>query len=238
MQWRRRVEVTPEQHRPVDNPQRRLRLNIETSQSALGRRPHVVGLVGGVASGKSLVADQFRQLGAAWLDADRAGHQVLRLPQVRETLVRRWGTEILNHEGEVNRSAVARRVFGGTEQAKAELAFLEQVSHPEIRRVLQAEIAALDPNRVPVAVLDAAVMLKSGWNTICDTIVYVDATRTQRLSRALQRGWSEEEFHARERNQESLDEKRRYAGSMIDNTGSIEQTRAQVEALYQRLLNR
>lgn len=196
----------------------------------------MVGLVGGIASGKSLVADQLRELGAAWLDADRAGHEVLRLPHVRDQLVSRWGSEILDAEGRINRAAVARRVFAGTSQAKTELEYLESISHPEIGRLLQEQIAQLDPGQTPVVVLDAAVMLKSGWNKICDIIVYVDSTRAQRLERALKRGWTEEEFDARERNQEPLHEKRRYAGSMIDNTGTIEQTRAQVEALYRRLL--
>ncbi len=84
--------------------------------------------------------------------------------------------------------------------------------------------------------LDAPLLLEAGWDKFCDTLVFVDAPRELRLARALARGWSEEDFAAREGVQESLDWKRRRADVVVDNSGSPEQTRSQVERLWHSLI--
>jgi dephospho-CoA kinase len=88
----------------------------------------------------------------------------------------------------------------------------------------------------PIGVLDAPVMLKAGWDKLCDTIVFVDASNELRLARALGRGWSQGEFAAREAAQESLELKRRLADMIIDNSGPPETTRAHVERLWHLLV--
>src|SRR4051794_22973741 len=97
----------------------------------------IIGLVGGVASGKSLVARMLIELGAVHLDADRTGHAVLAEDaDVRDALIHRWGDSILAPNGEINRSAVARKVFGTTPAAANERKFLEDLLHPRIRERL------------------------------------------------------------------------------------------------------
>ncbi|MBX3412308.1 MAG: dephospho-CoA kinase [Pirellulales bacterium] len=204
--------------------------------AALPRRAPVIGLMGGVASGKSLVARQFADLGATVLDGDRAGHAVLRLDEVKAALRERWGSNVFDDAGEVNRAAVAQRVFQPTDEARRELEFLEGVTHPRIGEMLVSQLQqARDDRDVPAIVLDAPVMLEAGWSEICDKMVYVDARSELRLARARQRGWSEADFARREAAQVSLDTKRAKADVAIDNSGTPEETRAQVERFWRGL---
>ncbi|HVC92769.1 MAG TPA: dephospho-CoA kinase [Pirellulales bacterium] len=196
----------------------------------------VVGLLGGVASGKSLVARQLCDLGAGLLDGDRAGHEVLRLPEVETLLRKRWGDAMFAADGHVDRRALARIVFAPPPEGPRELEHLERITHPKITHRLREQAATLAAAGMPVVVLDAPVMLKAGWNEFCDSIVFVDASREVRQARAQERGWSQEDFAAREAAQESLDVKRRLADTIVDNSGSVEATRAQVERLWQSLV--
>jgi dephospho-CoA kinase len=194
---------------------------------------HVIGLLGGVACGKSLVASLLGDEGAKVIEADALGHQVLRRSDVKQALAERWGDAVLDQDGEIDRAAVAKVVFEPTPRGRDELAFLERLTHSKIGDLLRERIEqTARRSSVPAIVLDAAVMLKAGWHALCDTIIFVDAPRDVRLQRAAARGWSEEDFAAREAAQESLDEKRRRADVIIDNSGSIESTRAQVERFW------
>ena len=114
--------------------------------------------------------------------------------------------------------------------------FLEQLTHPEIARLLMQEANRMAASGVTAVVLDAAVMIEAGWDEWCDKLVYIEVPRTIRLARALARGWKEEDFTAREAAQKSLDFKRRRADVVIDNSGSTEQTRAQIERCLPTLL--
>lgn len=191
----------------------------------------IIGLLGGVASGKSLVAEEFRRLGAGVLDADRAGHEVLREDDVKDALRNRFGAAVFDSEGEVDRPALARLVFGGAEQ-RENRAFLEQLTHPRIAEQLEDQAEEMAKSGAQVAILDAAVMLRAGWNSVCDCVVFVEAPDKVRLQRALARGWTAEEFHAREAAQETLDTKRGFADQVIDNSTSVEYTRTQVEQFW------
>jgi dephospho-CoA kinase len=189
----------------------------------------VIGLIGGVASGKSVVAAELARLGAAVLDADRAGHEVLALPDVVSAIRQRWGERAFDASGNVDRRAVGRIVFEPGPTGKSELEFLEQLTHPRIGELLMRQVAGLSAGGARALVLDAPVMEKSGWYGLCDRIVFVDAPRDVRLARARQRGWTEEDFAAREGAQESLEKKQGRADFVVDNSGSLTETRAQVE---------
>jgi dephospho-CoA kinase len=109
------------------------------------------------------------------------------------------------------------------------------LTHPEIGRLLQQQAEALAASGTAVAVLDAPLLLEAGWDRLCGRLIYVDAPRQVRLSRALARGWSQEDFAAREAAQESLDAKRKRADLVVDNSGSPQETRVQVERFWQSL---
>jgi dephospho-CoA kinase len=196
----------------------------------------IIGTTGGVASGKSLVARRFAELGAGVLDADRAGHEVLRLPHVEAAARQRWGEAVFGPDGRIDRQRLAPIVFACGPEGAKERKYLEQLTHPEIARKLREQADAMAAAGTTVAVLDAALLWEAGWNEFCHKTVFVEAPREARLERATARGWTKEEFMAREAAQESLDRKRRSADAIIDNSGSPQRTQAQVEQFWASLL--
>ena len=196
----------------------------------------VIGILGGVASGKSLVAGQLAQRGAGLLDADRAGHEVLRLPEIEAAARARWGEKVFGRDGRIDRARLAGIVFAPGPEAEREREFLEQLTHPEIGRRLAGQAERLAASGTPAAVLDAPLLLEAGWDGFCDKLIFVDAPPQVRLARALARGWSEEDYAAREAVQESLDVKRKRADVVIDGSGSPERVQAHVERFWHSLV--
>lgn len=204
----------------------------------MSQRYHVpvVGLVGGVGSGKSAVA--------AWVaakrniivvDGDRVGHQVLEQPLVKEQIRQRFGDDVFDAGGDVNRKKLAERVFGPLPEHRQARAGLEQISHPRIEEVFRGTIADAESSlNTEAVVLDAAVLLEAGWDGLCDAIVFIDTpeeTRTQRVQS--NRGWSETELTQREASQLSLDSKRSRADFVISNVADVADAGKQLE---QRLI--
>jgi dephospho-CoA kinase len=198
----------------------------------------ILGLVGGIASGKSVVANVLRDMGALVLDADRAGHFVLREPAVISELTKRWGPGILDSTGQINRRAVAKIVFG--QGNDAERKFLEQLTHPRIEALLKQELQTIknSSEAPPVLVIDAALLFEAGWDKLCDTILFVDAPRDIRLERAVARGWSAEQFAAREAAQLPPEEKRQRSDIVIRNVRTLENIREVLRLTWRhRLVN-
>jgi dephospho-CoA kinase len=192
--------------------------------------------VGGVASGKSLVARELVELGAGWLDADRAGHEVLDLEEVKQAIRDRWGDEVVDARGKLSRAAIGRLVFGDAASAASDRQFLERLTHPRIGELLGRQAAALEAAGKKVLVLDAPLLIEAGWSEFCDKTIFVEAPREVRLQRARGRGWSEAEFAAREAAQEPLDVKRKRADVVLDNSGSSEAIQEQVEQFWGSLI--
>ncbi len=192
----------------------------------------VVGLLGGVASGKSTVSQLMAEAGAGVLDADRAGHEALLLPQVEQAARSRWGESVFDVDGRLDRSRLAQIVFTPPPDGIRERRFLEQLTHPEIAKIIQRQADALAKEACPVAVLDAPLLLEAGWDRLCSTLVFVDVPREIRLSRALDRGWSSAEFTAREQAQLPVEAKRARADLVVENAGKLEETRRQVAQVW------
>ena len=184
----------------------------------------VIGIAGGVASGKSLVTDCFQHFGAIVLDADRIGHQVLQQPLPIQQLVNHFGDGILS-DGQIDRSRLAQIVFAKAPEGPSALQQLEAITHPRIGEqiLLQLELARQDPSN-QACVLDAPVMFKAGWDKLCDKIVFVDVPLETRNQRARNRGWASDELIKRERNQIAVEAKRQRATDIIDNLNTKEST--------------
>lgn len=193
-----------------------------------------IGLVGGVASGKSLVGRMLVELGAGLLDADRTGHAVLAEDaEVREAVRKRWGNSVLTSAG---RSIIAKHVFADTDTGAIERKFLEELLHPRIRArlcELRDQFAAAGK---PAVVLDAPLLLESGWDPLCDLILFVDVPRQMRLERAQTRSWTEAEFDRREAAQWPVDKKRAAANVVLANSGSEAELRTAVEDFWRRYI--
>jgi dephospho-CoA kinase len=199
---------------------------------------HILGIVGGIASGKSAVSAALDELGAVVLNADSAAHEVLQQEDVKRALVTRWGSEILAGQGQVDRNAVARRIFSTKQgnstrvETERDRQFLEQTIHPRIRQQFQREIERLARQGEAVAVIDAPLLLEAGWGVACNDILFVDCPAEIRLKRALQRGWTKQQFLEREAAQWPIEEKRRASTVQIDNSGN---SRAQLVKSVRRL---
>jgi dephospho-CoA kinase len=195
----------------------------------------IIGIVGGVASGKSLAAKVLVELGAVHLDADRTGHDVLAEDaDVRQAVVERWGTEILDRTGKVDRKAVAARIFDRSPTGDADRKFLEDLLHPRIQERLNAKRDKAVAEGKPAIVLDAPLLLEADWGGLCDIILMIDSPRKLRLERALKRGWSVEEFDRREGAQWPAEKKRTFADVVIDNSGTAEDFRQSVIEFWHR----
>lgn len=196
----------------------------------------VLALVGGIGAGKSAVASLIaEQLPTEILDADKLGHAALRDPAVRDTLVTGFGHDLLGDDGHIVRSRLAAKVFGDTPEHAAARARLEAITHPVIREAVQQRIAELRASsRVRLIVLDAAILLESGWSELADLILFVDTSPAERQRRVAARGWSLDELQKRERTQWTLERKRAAAHDTLCNSGSLVETRQAVADLIRR----
>ncbi len=202
-----------------------------------GTKVPLLGIIGGIASGKSFVAEQLERLGAVVVSADRWAHEVLKSEDVKQAIRQRWGEKVFGPDDQVDRAAMAKIVFAPPPDGPRELKYLEQLTHPIIGQRMREQVAELVTHSATAAiVLDVPLMLESGWNKVCDRIVFVDASPEVRLARARARGWTQEDFARREAAQESLESKRAHADVVIDNSGSPESTAAQIELFWHSLV--
>jgi len=194
-----------------------------------------IGLVGGVASGKSLAGQMLVDLGAVLLDADRTGHAVLAEDaNVQLAVVERWGDGVLGTDGRIDRAAIARHVFAETAAGAADRKFLEDLLHPRIRRRLNQQRDEAAASGRPAVVLDAPLLLEAGWGPMCDLVLMIDSPRELRLERAKARGWSDAEFDRREAAQWPPNKKSRLADVVIANQGTDEELRSAIADFWHR----
>ena len=193
-----------------------------------GRKP-VIGLIGGIGAGKSTAARCFAARGGFVIDADALGHEVLRQPEIVEKIVGRWGEGVRKPDGSLDRRAIARIVFADPEERNA----LEQLVFPYIgKRCLEEIDRAITNPAVRFVVLDAAVLLEAGWNSVVDRIVYIDAPRNVRLARlSIRSGWTDADLAAREAAQWPEERKMARADAVIVNAAGPAELQEQVDRL-------
>lgn len=172
------------------------------------------------------------------IDGDEAGHKVLTFPSVKEQIRKRLQDTVFDERGEVVRASLARRVFGSSPRHREARAVLEAIVHPEIQKILKGQILAARHLAVEAVILDAAVLLEAGWAELCDTVVFIDTPRRQRLRRiAENRRWTEAELTARETSQWAVDAKRRAADYVVDNSGTLNEAGIALERIVVHIMN-
>jgi len=197
----------------------------------------VVGLIGGVSSGKSTIASMLADKGAAVIDADRLGHEVLAEASTIETLHRRFGDQVINDKGMIDRSQLGKLVFGNTLTASKNRKDLEAIVHPKIRKLALSRIEQLRSNNLHRAIiLDAPLLLEAGWKELCDLVVFVDTPIELRQAWASSRGWDASELAKREASQASLPTKVAASNFVIHNSIDWDVVTQQVDSLWQRLI--
>lgn len=180
----------------------------------LNAAPVVLGIAGGIGSGKSKVAGLFGDLGWLVVDFDAEIRTALSTIAVRDTLVDWWGERVLGDDGNLDRKAIASIVFADEADRKR----LEGLLHPMVLLTReQARQRARDAG-APGIVLDAPLLFESGQDGACDAVVFVDAPFETRLKRVREhRDWSETDLRAREASQMSVEEKRTRSRFVVDN---------------------
>jgi dephospho-CoA kinase len=193
----------------------------------------VIGVIGGIGSGKSMVAGLLSQDGGKVISGDLLGHEALAQPEIKRRITAEFGVGILGEDHQIDRQKLGRVVFADPARRHA----LEKIVFPWIEgRLRQLIESGRREDAVRFIVLDAAIMVETGWHKVCDHMVFVDAPREVRLGRvAQQRGWTASEVASRERAQMPLDEKRRWVDFEIDNSGPPEAARQQAAQLLRRL---
>ena len=193
----------------------------------------IYALTGGIASGKSTVASMFRELGAVIVDADKVAHRVYAKgsPLQRE-LVRRYGRSVLGASGDIDRRRLARILFSSAK----EKAWLESRIHPETRRLIGAEIQKALRQKAPLILVEAALHVETNYHRSFPGMIAVASGKGRQLERLVEReALSLMEAKARIASQLPEAKKNRLADWVIDNSGSLAKTKAQVRRLFQEM---
>jgi dephospho-CoA kinase len=189
----------------------------------------ILGLTGGIGSGKSMVALMFAQLGADVIDADQLARDVVEpgQPALLE-IAATFGRDLLLPDGRLNRGKLAGIIFADA----AARAKLNAITHPRIRERMEAEVVARDSGP-GVLILDIPLLYESARADSVEKVIVVWVDPETQLRRLIERdGLSMDEAHRRVATQMPLNAKRSRADHVIDNSGSRENTRRQVEAVY------
>lgn len=195
-------------------------------------RPRIVGLTGGIASGKSTVASRFLELGVPVIDADQVARQVVEpgssgLAQI----VARFGPEVLNDRGELDRAKLRHHIF----QDPAERRALEQILHPLIRREMSAQAASL---RTPYLIMAIPLLVESGAaHERVDRVLVVDVPEDTQIERLrLRDGSTAEQARAILASQAPRQDRLAVADDVLPNLGDVEQLRSGVDKLHAQYL--
>ena len=200
----------------------------------MSRRFLLVGLTGGIATGKSTVSDILQSLGAIVLDADVLAREVVEPGQpALATIVREFGREVLEADGRLDRKRLAAVVFAHPERRRR----LEAITHPAIRERFQARLAGLEAEGYEGLVFwDAPVMIEVGGHRAMDRLVVVVADETTQRARAIGRDGDAADVERRIANQLPLAEKVKLADYVIDNSGDRAATEARTREVHAALL--
>ena len=194
----------------------------------------VIGLTGGIASGKSLVGQQLAAEGAVVIDADKVGHEAYRQGSgCYDDVVRAFGQDVVGADGEIDRRTLGAKVFGEPAQRKR----LEGIVWPWMRKTMDLRLGALRAQGVPVVVLEAAVLIEADWIPLVDQVWVVTVSPEIAKARIIERnGLPPEQAQARIDAQLSNDERARHAHVVIENNGTLDELRARVKAEWDKLV--
>jgi len=195
----------------------------------------IIGLTGGIGSGKSTVAKIFSKLGADVIDADEIAREIVEPGKITwKRLLSEFGKEMLNDDETLNRSLLAKVVF----EDKTKRARLNSIMHPRIQEEIISRIDKYrSANEARVVIIEAALLVeRKGLLKLLDKLIVVSVDGKSRISRIKKRdNLSSEEILSRVRSQISDDQKIKLADFIVDNTGSIERTELQVKKIWKTI---
>ncbi len=195
-----------------------------------------VGLTGGIASGKTTVAQFMAEMGCHVIAADQIAHALMEPGgEAYDDIVREFGRQILLPDGRVDRNRLGAIVFSNA----AKLARLNQITHPRVTALILLRLNEREQSEPSasreIVVIEAALLVEAGFHRHVNRLIVVDCGREQQIARLVERGLSREQAESRLAAQMPAEEKRRYAHYVIDSSGPKENTRLQVERIVQEL---
>ena len=193
----------------------------------------IIGLTGGIGSGKSTVSKCLAELGAVIIDADKVGHEAFKPgTEAWREVVATFGKQVLTPGGEIDRKKLGEIVFSQPES----LSRLNQIMHPRMYDMMKAQIEEYCRQGVDVVVLEAAILLETNWASLVDEVWVTVTPEVMVLDRVKkQRGLAEEETLARIRSQLSSEERVKHADVVINNDGDLDEVKAKVRELWKKL---
>lgn len=193
----------------------------------------VIGLTGGIASGKSTAARTLAELGARVVDADRVAREIVApgQPALAE-IVRTFGREMLLPDGTLDRKRLGAVIFADADKRRA----LNAITHPRIAAETQARLGQLRDEGVPVAIYEAALLVENGVHKALDGLIVVACDETTQLARLVARdGYSEADAHARIAAQAPMAEKLAAATWVVDTSGPLADTKKQLARIWEEI---
>jgi dephospho-CoA kinase len=193
----------------------------------------VIGLTGGIASGKSVVSQMLAERGAVVIDADKVGHEAYRRGSgCYDAVVTAFGAGVVGADGEIDRKALGAKVFGAPDQRKR----LEGIVWPWMRDTMEQRLAAIRAEGTPVVVLEAAVLIEADWTPITDQVWVVTVAPKSARKRLMERnGLTGEQAEARIAAQLTNVERARHGHVIIENSGTLDELKQRVAAEWEKL---
>jgi dephospho-CoA kinase len=193
-----------------------------------GKKP-IIGIIGGIGSGKSTVAAEFAKLGAKVIDADKIAHELLDKKNVKIKITEVFGPEILEQKRKINHRKLAGIVFSNAQK----LALLNSIVHPLVLKQSEELIKKYkNQKKVKAIVLDMPLLVEVGWHKICDKLIFVDCNQKIRAKRAQKMGLNKNQLKIRENFQISLDKKLKLTDNTIENNSGISALARQVADIF------
>ena len=193
---------------------------------------YVIGLTGGIASGKTTVSDYLKSLGVCVIDADEVAHEVTSPGSAGfKEIIEEFGEDLLTAEGNLNRKKLGEIVFSDKEA----LSKLNAIVHPLVIENIRQMLVKIECS--PCVVLDVPLLFESGMDDLCDEVWVVAVDEDTQVKRLMERdGYNLDEATRRVNAQMPLEEKVRRANRVLDNTGTIEETKRQVDELFEGVM--
>ena len=202
--------------------------------SGVSKKP-VIGILGGMCSGKSTAAKELGKLGCAVIDADEIAHKLLDDKTIKAKIMHLFGREIQDAEGKINRAALANVVFSDP----AKVSKLTDVLHPKVLAQVEELINQFNSQSdVKAIVLDMPLLMEVGWEKRCDHLIFIDCDPKKRLERARKTGFFDAEtLKIRENLQISLDKKKRIADNIVDNNSDLSGLSKQIACIFSSIMD-
>ena len=194
------------------------------------KKKPIIGILGGVGSGKSTVAAEFAKLGCEVIDADKIAHELLDKPLVKNKMVASFGKVILDSAGKIDHKKLANIVFADADKLSA----LNKIIHPLVLKRAEELIKQGNrQNQVKAIVLDMPLLVEVGWAKRCDKLIFVECKQQLRVERIKKMGiFSKNQLKIRENFQISLDNKKSIADNIIDNNSGFSALAGQVTDIF------